>query len=219
MKKVMIFCLAVVVLCSFSACGQRQKQSNPYDDVIARLEAGDYDGARFLIDIMETNAAAVKVNPTEAEKELTIQTETAATEPEAEVPSEYERIDLNQYNVRDYFELGEQYYIAEVSRYSQYITLKEEYRNRLISAENVNLQLTYLLTEAYGTIDQKAEWFDVEYYDIVSRNKEQKTVTIDGQGIHGIFQVEYSPRRGCFQNFPMDTEIITGSGTLILSKP
>ena len=221
MKKVLRFCLAIVVLCSFSACGQAEKQGNAYDDVIARLEAGDYDGARLLIDIMEVSTATEHVKPTEAETESVMQTETVitATEPEKVIPSEYERIELNQYNVRDYFALGEQYFIAEVSRYFQYITLKEEYRNRLISAENVSIELTYLLTDAYGTINQKAEWFDVEYFDIVSKNKEQKTVDVDGQSRYGIFQAEYSPRHGCFQNFPMDTEIVSGSGTLILSKP
>lgn len=227
MKKILFLCLALGILCCFSACKSAQEATEiqsdygSYADLIAQLEAGEYDEIRRMIDEMEGIIPVQTSQPTEEQNTPAVQTEAAipVTEPEVILPEDYEIVELNRYIINDYFKLEEQYYIAELSRYVQYLTLKEEYRNRLIAAENVKLELTYLLTDAYGTIDQKAERFDVEYFDITSGTAQQKTVAVQDSGKQTLFQAEYSAKRGCFRDFPMDTEIVSGSGTLIFSQP
>ena len=58
MKKSMTLCVAAVMLLALCACGARTEPEtvrSPYDGLIACLEAGDYDGARAMIDAMEKN--------------------------------------------------------------------------------------------------------------------------------------------------------------------
>lgn len=226
MKNALCFCLVFAVVCSFCGCGNEQKTEEIqtsygiYSDLIDRLEAGEYEAARRMIYEMEGIIPTEAILPTKEQDPPAAQTEAPKPvfETENTLPAEYETVELNRYNVNDYFELREQYFVAELSRYVQYITLKEEYRDRLVSAENVKLELTYLVTDAYGSIDQKAERFDVDYFDITSGTAEQKIISVQDCSRETVFQSEYSAKRGCFRDFPMDTEIVFASGSLIFSK-
>ena len=223
MKKLLILCITMIMVCLFCACGMEAEQESTislYADVIARLEAGDYDGARSLIDIMEGKQISVETESTELpEAESAMQTDITAPvlQTEAATPPDYEVVELTQYNVRDYFTFEEEFYIADKSGCTQYITLKEEYSERLISVEDVKVEVSYLLCDAHGIIDLDAEEFQSEYFDVLSQDREEQIVQLDNNAMGWITQMLYFSKRGCFPDFAMDVELESASGKLIFT--
>ena len=226
MKKKLTVCLLAALMLLLCACGQATQPETvscgheAYSDLIARLEAGDYNGARSLIDTMEGRQIPAETVPaTLPQTAPAVQTE--ATLPPAVtdsgVTADVEIVELTIYNMRDYFTFEEEYYISEASGCTQYITLKEEYRNRLLSVENVKLEVTYLLCNAFGKIDLEEEEFQSEYFDVISREKETKTLELDSNGMGWISRMLYFSRKGYFPDFAMDVEIESASGKLVLS--
>jgi len=249
MKKIMSVCLIFGLVVSLCACASGQEPAEAacgheaYSDLIARLEAKDFDGARSLIDAMEGPTAT---EPSATSQEEPLDSDSASIdmiieemgyEPlqkedffgddskfslEIEISPDLlqkgDTVELTQYNVNDYFEFVDDYLIAERSSCNQYIVLKEEYADRLISAENVRIDVSYLMTNAYGEIDMKAEEFKSEYFDITSKQRLSDTLELDRNNTAWIAQPTYSNRKGCFQDFVMDVEIESGSGTLVFSE-
>lgn len=224
MKKRLSICLVIVLLCTLCACGASKQPEETscgheaYSDLLARLEAGDYDGARILIDAMEKWAQPAQTQiPEIPETEPVVPAETVAAppQPESVITADCEVVELTKYNVKDYFEFREIYYISAQSQCQQYITLKEEYKNRLIALEDVRLDVAYLLCEAYGEADLAAEQFRSEYFEITSQETEVRTLKPDEDGIFWINQMLYF-KKDHFPDFAMDVEITTGSGKLIL---
>lgn len=209
MKKKMTLCLLTAMLLGLCGCGQAPQPEEAtcgheaYSDLIARLETKDYDGARALIDAMEGS------------------TEPA---PSAEIPqavsgesvtADVEMVELTQQNVKDYFEFVEEIQIGEPSFCTQYVTLKEEYRDRLLSVENVLVNISCLRCEAYGSINLEEEEFRPEYYEPLSREKEYRVLELDNTGSGWITSMTVFSDRGCFPDYAMDVTIETGSGTLV----
>ena len=226
MKKHIVLSVILAGILLMSACGTQKKMEpvlcghEAYADLIARLEAGDYDGARSLINTIEGksfSAETESVETPQTESAAPEETEAAPTQPAAVIPQDCETVKLTKYNVRDYFEFKETYFISERSGCMQYIALKDAHQNRLISAEGVKLEVSYLLCEAHGETDLKAEVFRPEYFEITSREKEFRTVKLDSDGIGWINQMIYFSKLGYFPNFAMDVELISASGELILS--
>lgn len=224
MKKRLSICLVIVLLCTLCACGASKQPEETscgheaYSDLIARLEAKDFDGARSIIDILESRDIPAATEPEKAPDVITIvpiESAPPVTQPPSVVAGDFEVVELTKYNARDYFEFRETYYIADRSQCQQYITLKEEYKNRLIALENVTLDAAYLLCEAYGEADLKAEQFRPEYFEITSQETEVKTLKPDSDGIFWINQMLYF-KKDHFPDFAMDVEITSGSGKLIL---
>lgn len=220
MKKIWIISavLMVLLICGCAAKSEPQEPKTIYDDVVARLEAGDYDGARYLIDILEAGESSVQTVPAETQAtEMPMQAEATSPmrEPESAVAGNFEIVELTNYNARDYFTFEETFYIADKSGCSQYVTLKEEYRDRLISAENVNLQITYLLCQAHGQVNLQAGEFLPEYYDSIS--EKQMDLKLDDSGTGWISRMLYYSKKGYFPDYAMDVVIESGSGKLILS--
>ena len=90
---------------------------------------------------MEARESTAQTAPAEtraSEIPTQVATMPSATEPDS-VTGNFEIVELTSYNVRDYFAFEETFYIADKSGCTQYVTLKEEYRDRLIAAENINL--------------------------------------------------------------------------------
>ena len=206
-------------------CGCHQAQQpqadfcghEAYSDLIARLEAKDYEAARSIIDILEgRELAAETASP---ETQLPVQAETVQTPavPDSVITADMEIVELTEYTVRDYFTFEEQFFISDKSGCMQYITLKEEYRDRLIAVEEAKVEVNYLLCEAHGKINLKAETFRSEYFDVTSRERVSKTLELDSNGMGWISQMLYFSRRGYFPDFAMDVEIRSGSGKLILA--
>lgn len=227
MKKIMSVCLIFGLVVSLCACASGQEPAKAacgheaYSDLIARLEAKDFDGARSIIDILERQenpVATVMVETTAAETLAQEEPTLPPAQPGSVVTADMEIVKLTQYNVNDYFEFVDDYLIAERSGCNQYIVLKEEYADRLISAENVRIGVSYLMTNAYGEIDMKAEEFKSEYFDITSKQRLSDTLELDRNNTAWIAQPTYSNRKGCFQDFVMDVEIESGSGTLVFSE-
>lgn len=223
MKKRLFVGLLMVLLCALSACGaQKQPEEiscghEAYKDLIALLERKDFDGARTLIDILEgremlmATESEMQPEPVDVVREGTV----AAAEPETVISGDFDVVELTKYNVKDYFEFKEIYYISARSQCQQYIALKEEYKDRLITMEDVKLEVSYLLCEAYGEADLQAERFKSEYYDILSQDAEVRTLKPDSDGIFWINHMLYF-QKGCFTDFAMDVEIRSGSGRLFL---
>lgn len=224
MKKFVLLCLIQSMLFCLSACSVAQPAQSgcgheAYLDLIGYLEAGNYDEARLWIDAMEGTA----VQPTEpntaqpqlpASQAMPMPAETA---PQMQIAEDAQVVELNQYNARDYFEFEDEYILGEQSSCIQHVVLKEEYRDRLLYAEDVHVEVTYLVTNAYGEIDMKAERFRSEYYDIVSGERKTETLELDRNHTARITNVVYSPRKGCFENFVTDVEIKSGSGRLFFA--
>lgn len=201
MKKGKLLCfltVLVLVLCACSAGAEPGESPSPYDGLIAALEAGDYDGARAMIDAMETQP---------------VQTE-PAIDTEPVIYADLELVELGQSNVRDYFEFVEEFQIGEQSWCTQYVRLKEEYRDRLLSVEDVLLNVSCLRCEAYGSIDLEEEEFRPEYYDPVSREKEERVLEVDNSGSGWLTGMTVFSDRGYFPDYAMDVEITSGSGKL-----
>lgn len=227
MKKIMSVCLIFGLVVSLCACASGQEPveaacgHEAYSDLIARLEAKDFDGARSIIDILEGQenpVATVMVETTAAETPAQEEPTLPPAQPGSVVTADMEIVKLTQYNVNEYFEFVDDYLISERSGCNQHIVLKEEYADRLISAENVRIDVSYLMTNAYGEIDMKAEEFKSEYFDITSKQRLSDTLELDRNNTAWIAQPTYSNRKGCFQDFVMDVEIESGSGTLVFSK-
>lgn len=224
MKKIISVCLILAVLFSLCACASEQKPAEvpcgheAYSDLIARLEAKDFDGARSIIDILEGRETPVETVPTETEiPEIPVQAETMqpTEQPDSAVTVDMEIVELTKYNVNDYFEFRETYYISAQSQCIQYITLKDEYKDRLIALEDVKIEVSYLLCEAHGEADLKAEEFRPEYFEITSQEQEVRTLKPDSDGIGWINRMIYF-KNGYFPEFAMDVEIMSGSGKLVL---
>ena len=213
MKKMMCLCLALVLLCSLWGCSQAQQPETAscgheaYADLIARLEAKDYAGAHGLINDMAGGSAAAE----------TVSVESSAKQPEDTVTVDIEVVELTRDNVREYFEFTEEFQIGEQSWCIQYIQLKEEYSRRLISVEDVFLQVSYLRCEAYGSIDLEEEEFRPEYYDPVFRDKEFRVLELESTGSAWLTGMTVFSDRGCFPDYAMDVKIESGSGTLVFS--
>lgn len=211
MKKRICICLVIGLLCSLWGCSRAQQPEEvscghePYSQLISRLEAGDYAGARSLIDAMEGTAEPVQ------------SAQTHQPVPEEPIAMDFEMIELTEYNVKDYFEFTEEFQIGEQSWCTQYVRLKEEYRSRLISVEDVFLQVSCLRCEAYGSIDLEEEEFRPEYYDPLSRDKEFRVLELEDTGDAWITGMTVFADRGYFPDYTMDVEIESGSGKLILS--
>ena len=227
MKKIMTVCFAVIMLLQLCACGSQaepEETESPYADVIARLEAGDYDGARSLIDIMEgvgqTEETALPQTQPTAESTLPVSTEAVQsqpveTDPQPATVRNEEIVELAEYNVKDYFELSTTYYVGEDSGCSQTVELREEYKDRLLRLENVTVTVSYLEADAFGTVDVSGKEFREEYFDIISAEKQKMTVEIDEDGLGWISRIPYSRKKGCFPGYAADMAIETGSGKLI----
>ena len=212
MKRMRIFCLTAALLMLLCACGagtQSEETQSPYDALISRLEAGDYDGARAMIDAMEGQTAPAETEAPE--------THMPAAQPESVIYADIEIVELNQYNARDYFEFREEFLIGQQSHCTQYIALKEEYRDRLLSVEDVLLQVSCLRCEAYGTIDLEEEEFRPEYYEPTSREKEVRVLELENTGSGWLTGMTVFSDRGYFPDYAMDVEIISGSGKLVFS--
>lgn len=218
MKKWICLSLVFSLLAGLCACGQAQQPGNTpcgheaYSGLIACLEAGDYDGARSLIDAMEGSTGEQTTQLLPAATGEMLQEETAAPD-----FSDCEAVELTEYNIKEYFEFAEEFYIGEQSWCTQYITLKEEYRNRLLSMQKVTVEVSYLRSDAYGRIDLEEEEFQAEYYDILSREKEIRTLELEEDGVGWITDMSQFSDRGYFPDYAMDVEIESGSGTLVLS--
>lgn len=223
MKKKLSICVIVAVMLLLCACGQAQQPEanscghEAYSDLIARLEAKDYDAARSIIDILEGQEnSAETASP---ETQLPVQAETAQppAQTDSVITADMEIVELTEYNVRDYFTFEEQFFISDKSGCMQYITLKEEYRDRLVAVEEAKVEVSYLLCEAHGKINLEAETFRSEYFDVISRERTSKILELDSNGMGWISQMLYFSRRGYFPDFAMDVEIKSGSGKLILT--
>ena len=212
MKRMRVFCLMLALLMLLCACGagtKPEETQSPYDALISRLEAGDYDGARAMIDAMEGQIAPAETEAPE--------TQMPAPQTESVVYADIEIVELDQYNARDYFEFREEFQIGEQSWCTQYVALKEEYRDRLLSVEDVLLQMSCLRCEAYGTIDLEEEEFRPEYYEPTSREKEIRVLELENTGSGWLTGMTVFSDRGYFPDYAMDVEIISGSGKLVFS--
>lgn len=224
MKKKLSICLLIALLCTLCACGTAKQPETTacgheaYADLIARLEAKDFDGARSIIDILENREIPAATEPEKTPGKIAV-VPTEPVPPVTDTPyvvtGDFEVVELTKYNVNDYFEFRETYYISARSQCQQYITLKEEYRNRIIALEDVKLDVAYLLCEAHGEADLKAEQFQPEYFEITSQETEVRTLKPDSDGIAWINQMLYF-KNGCFPDFAMDVEITYASGKIIL---
>lgn len=215
MKKSMTLCVAAVMLLALCACGARTEPEtvrSPYDGLIACLEAGDYDGARAMIDAMEKNKEPLETEIAE--------TDTAAirppeVQPESVIHADIELVELTPHNVREYFEFTEEFHIGEQSSCTQYITLKEEYRDRLLSLEKAQLEISFQCCNAYGSIDLEEGEFQSDFYEPISQEKVWLELDNNGSAwLNGM--IPYS-NRGYFPEYAMDVEIASGTGTLILT--
>ena len=224
MKKRLSICLVIALLCNLCACGTANQPEEAscghedYSDLIARLEARDFDGARSIIDILEGRETPAATGSEEVPEVVTIvpmELVPPVTQSPSVVAGDFEVVELTKYNARDYFEFRETYYISDRSQCQQYITLKDAYKNRLIALEEVKLDVAYLLCEAYGEADLTAEQFHPEYFEIISQETEVRTLKPDSDGIFWINQMLYF-KKDHFPDFVMDVEITSGSGKLIL---
>ena len=212
MKRMRVFCLLTALLMLLCACGAGaapEETQSPYAGLIDRPEAGDYDGARAMINAMEGQTVPAETEAPE--------TQTPAAQTESVIYADIEIVELNQYNARDYFEFQEEFQIGEQSWCTQYITLKEEYRDRLISQEDVLLEVSCLRCEAHGSIDLEEEEFSPEYYVPISREKEARILELDHTGSGWLTGMTVYSNRGYFPDYAMDVEITSGSGKLIFS--
>ena len=228
MKKSLTICMIAAMLLLLCACGagtEPKATQSPYADVIARLEAGDYDGARSLIDIMEGKQDSTETEAQETvaletappETQLPVQMETIQTEPVA--AADRKIVELTKETVREYFEFKEELHFGTQSGCTQYITLKEAYSDQLLAMENVKVEVSYLWSNAYGKIDLEEEEFRAEYYDILSREKEVRTLEPDSNGMAWISEMLSFSKKGYFPNYAMDVTIESGSGKLIFATP
>jgi len=222
MKKMMSVCLIFAMLFALCACGQAKPSEatacghEAYSDLIARLEAKDFDGARSLIDTMEGHEVPEATIPIQTEKPMEqVQPIPAETEAQPQILEQGQTVELTKYNVGDYFEFREIYYISAQSQCQQYITLKDEYKDRLIALEDVKIEVAYLLCEAHGEADLSSEQFRPEYFEITSQETEVRTLKPDSDGIGWINRMLYF-KNGFFPDFAMDVEIRSGSGKLVL---
>lgn len=212
MRKFQLLCLLTAFLMLLCACGtgtRPEETWSSYAGVIDRLEAGDYDGARAMIDAMEEQMV-----PAETER---VTEQVPAAQTEAVIHADVEIVELDRDNVRYYFEFQEEFQIGEQSWCTQYIRLKEEYRDRLISVEDILLQVSCLRCDAYGSVDLEEEEFRPEYYDPTSREKEIRVLEVENTGNGWITGMSVFSDRGYFPDYAMDVEIISGSGKLIFS--
>ena len=68
-----------------------------------------------------------------------------------------------------------------------------------------------------GRSREKAEQFRSEYFDIVSQERETKTLPMGEDNLVWISRMLYFNRKGYFPDYAMDVEIRSGSGKLILA--
>lgn len=212
MKKIRVACLMLTLLMLLCACStgtQPEETRAPYAGVIDRLEAGDYDGAREMIDAMEGQTVPAEADAPE--------TQMPAAQAESVIYADIEVVELDRYNVGEYFEFQEEFQIGEQSWCTQYIRLKEEYRDRLLSVEDVLLQVSCLRCEAYGSIDLEEEEFRPEYYEPTSREKEIRVLELENTGSGWLTGMTVYSDRGYFPDYAMDVEILSGSGKLVFS--
>lgn len=210
MKKIRI--LIAVLCCILCGCGAQAEPEGTtslYMGVIERLEAGDYDGARAQIDALEGLRETAEME--------TVPKQSTVTQPDSVIHADMEIVELTQDNVRYYFEFVEEFVIGEPSHCTQYITLKEEYRDRLLSVEDAFLNVTLLRCEAYGSIDLEEEEFRADYYDPISQKKEARTLELDYNGSGWITGMTVYSDSGCFPDYAMDVQIESGSGKLVFS--
>lgn len=184
-----------------AACGHEK-----YIDLIDRLEAEDFAGAHRIIDAMEDDIAAVT--------EMTAEDEPiSATHPiqQTEAPNGAV-VELDIRNFTDYFEIREDLIFESPVMCYQSIQLREAYRGA--SIQDVNVEVSFFDSHAYGELDQDDQLFFPEHYQMVTGELALKNVEIGNNGEGFLSLSRYS--NGCFMNYMMDIAITEVSGSLTL---
>lgn len=220
MKKINSVVFAALLLLSLCACGSReaavptQSMQAEYQQIMDKLEAADYDGARALIDTMEgTTAATQSAEETSAPTQSVSQPVQSASQSQTGIT-----VILTEENAEEYFEIHTQYIFASVPSFYQAVFLKEEYAQRMLSTQDVSLEVSYLLSNAHGTVDGEAQDFFAERYEVLDDQPRTAQIEILGAGAASLTQGEYNKKRGYFPDFAVDIEFTGASGTLILSE-
>jgi len=221
MKKNRMVCLLLALMMLLYACGSRKSAEGTrptegkYQDLIKKLDAGDYDGARALIDEMEgipSGESAPQTQPTETEGVE----QPPQVQPQTAPPSEGTVIQLTAENAWEYFEVTVNFFNGDEKSFHQAIALKPEYRSRVVRLEDVALEVTYLLSNAYGSVDDRNGEFSAERFEVISDEMTME-VTIDNSNTGYLSNGTYVTKKGYFPNFAIETQIVSGSGRLILT--
>ena len=219
MKKNSMVCLMVVLVMLLCACGGKEaaEVTHPtegkYQMLIDKLEAGEYDAARAMIDAMEGNSP--KEPPVET---APVQTEppSVQAQPQAVQNQEGTVIELTKENAKDYFEATVNFFNGDEKSFHQAIALKEEYRFREIRLEDVTLEVSYLMCNAYGSVNNQNGEFYADSFEILSSEKQTVKVPIDNSKTGYLSNGTYVKGKGYFPNYVIEPEIVSGSGRLIL---
>lgn len=221
MKRIISLTCSAVLMLSLFGCGaqretpETQPVAGKFQQIIEKLDAGDYDGARALIDEMEgipSGESAPQTQPTETEGEE----QPPQVQPQTAPPSEGTVIQLTAENAWEYFEATVNFFNGDEKSFHQAIALKPEYRSRVVRLEDVALEVTYLLSNAYGSVDERNGEFSAERFEVISDEMTME-VTIDNSNTGYLSNGTYVAKKGYFPNFAIETQIVSGSGRLILT--
>lgn len=221
MKKTISLLCCLMLVMSLSGCGEKteapvvQPPQQKYPQIVERLDAGDYDGARALIDAMEGISATEPVSETQPAPTET-QAPPAQIQPQTLSPEEGSVIQLTKENAKDYFEATVNFFNGDEKSFHQAIALKPEYQSRVIRLEEVTLEVSYLLCNAHGSVDDRNGEFTAEGFEVTSDEKQTMKVTIDNSNTGYLSNGTYVKNKGYFPNFAIETEILSGTGRLIL---
>ena len=185
-----------------AACGHEK-----YLALIDSLEAGDYVSARRMIDAMEGDMTA-EPESLDVEDMATIITQPIQ---QTEAPNGAV-VELDIRNFTDYFEIREDLIFESPVMCYQSIQLREAYRGA--SIQNVNVEVSFFDSHAYGELDQDDQLFFPEHYQMVTGELALKNVEIGNNGEGFLSLSRYS--NGCFMNYMMDIAITEVSGSLTL---
>ena len=67
--------------------------------------------------------------------------------------------------------------------------------------------------------EQSTGRLDLEYYDVLSKEVYEVKISVENNSRYGILQADYAEEPGYFRNYPVDTQILSGSGRLIFTAP
>lgn len=164
MKRLLTIMLLIVLCLSCVGCGTSEEPvpcgHEPYLPLIALLESGEYEGAKNWIN---DTYAIVETETVPATGDIPAAAETTAPTPKN--PGT-DKIEVTSENFLDYFEYTIDYdfrenAFGEVERVwaMEYIRLKEEYVPRLISGNEIAVELAYHRVWSKGTLDYENKTF------------------------------------------------------------
>ena len=221
MKKNRMVCLMIALVMLLCACGNSegtevtQPTQGKYQPLIDRLEAGDYDAARAMIDAMDGKKEELLPTETEGAEALPAETVRQTEAAVISVP-DGNRVELTKENVKEYFEVTENFFRGPKPGFEVGLALKEEYAGKLAAVEDAAVKVSFLTAEAHGTVDASGEFQGAGY--VITGEGNPTWVEISDGGLGSLANGSYAEKKGYFPEYPVDVVLTDGRGVLIFTE-